>query len=552
MKFVNDLFAQAQAALAAMPPANRAIAAGLLLTVVISMGLLLNTASTSSGEYLFGGRAMTAEEIDRAEFAFSQAELREWERVGNRLRIPAASKDQYLRALAEANALPRELDWATQEAIKNFSPFEHNAQREDRLAMAERQVLQQSIVSFPEVKTAYVKPAIGPRGLGGQKVVSALVVVTPHGTQNLSRMRIDSIKKMVAAAFPGLQSDQVVVTDTNAQADSGSWVDSDDPHYKAMKQFERDYEQDIYNLLDAYGPIRLAVKVKIDPTLDVNSVVTRYDGTPQTVSERTKSKTSENVRPIPAGPPGFASNGAANKPMAITPDQNQTSKSNETTEAADRVVGQEQTQTRKLGMSLERVSVSVGVPESYYERVYRREWLAKNMGKPVGDIPAMTAAEREKLKNDTRASIEQAVTAILPPLPAGDDRFKLVTVWDYLDVPQSVPVEASSTPAAMQWLAESWQTVAIVFVALFALWMVRSISRSSPAPATPDFAEGFGLTIPEVPQDELAISGEGKAEGATLEITGSHLQGQLSEMIETNPDAAANILRAWMEDERAA
>ena len=536
-----------------MPPGNRVIAGALGLAIIIGMGLLVNSGSTSSGEYLFGGRALSEEEIDRAEFAFSNAELRDWKRDGNRLRIPSTAKDQYLRALSEASALPRQLDWATQEAINNFSPFEHNGQREDRLAMAERQVLQQSIESFPEIKAAYVKPAIGPRGLGGQKIVSALVVVTPRGSQSISPQRADTIKKMVAAAFPGLQSEQVVVTDTNGQVDSNGWVDSDDPHYRAVKRVEKDFETDIYHLLDAYGPIRLAVKATVDPTIDVNSTTTRYEGTPQTVSERSTIKTSENVRPLPGGVPGVASNAYGNKATSISGEQKQTSKTNETKEAADRVVGQEQTKTRKLGMSIERVWVSVGIPQSYYDRAYGREWQMKNPDKPASEITPMSPADREKLKNDTHISIELAVAAILPPMLAGDDRSKPVHVWDYLDLPEAESVEAAASPAALNWLAESWQTLAMIGVALLALWMARSIAKGVPAPAAPDFAAGFGLKIPEMPKDELSISVDGSpTEGPKLDISGGELQVQLSDLIENNPDAAANILRAWIEDEKAA
>ncbi len=553
MKFLNDLIEQARQALVAMPPGNRLIAVGLVIAIAVGLGFLATGTTTGSGEYLFGGRVLDEEELTQAEFAFSKAELREWERVGNRLRVPTKNRDEYLRALAEANALPRDLDWATQEALKNSNLFEPSAQREDRLARADLSDLQTSIEAFPEVRSALVKPAIGKYGLNGTRPVSASVVVTPRGNQSLSIQRIEDIKKMVAAAFPGMKPESVQVTDTNRQPGMAQWLDSDDPIYKAKKQFEVDYESKIQGLLSDYGPLRLAVSVEVDPTLDTNSTTIRYEGTPQTIAERSSTKTNESIKPGPGGVPGVASNAYGNKGMSIDPNRDQTAKLSESTEAADRVVGQEQTKTRKAGLAATKCTVSVGIPRSKIEIAHRRDWLLANPDKKPEDVPQLTAAEREKRENDTRTSIQEAVTTILPPVPAGNNKFPLVNVFYYVEDGMGPKEVAAPAPAALTWLAESWQTLALVGFALAALWMVRSFVRGAPTPDAPEFANAFGIEFPKPPQDELAIdSHTGNDGGPILEISGTELKDQLTDLIDNNPDAAANILRAWIEDEKAA
>ncbi len=550
MKFFNDLYEQARLAFLAMPMGNRVIAIGLVSAVVLSLGFLVQGTSTSSGEYLFGGRALEESEINRAEFAFSQAQLRDWERVGNRLRVPSKNKDEYLRALSDANALPRELDWATQEAIKNFNVFEPNAQREDRLEFATRQNLQHAIESFSEVKSALVQVAVGKQGLRGAQPVSASVIVTPHASQTLSPQREDAIRNLVAASYPGLQADKVVVTDTNRQPGSANWIDSDDPYYRAKKQFEIDYHETLQSLLQPYGPLRLAVSVDVDPTLQSNSSILKYQGNPLTIAERATQKQSENVRPGPGGVPGVASNAYGNKGTSINPDRDQTSKTTETVEAADRVLGQEQTTVKSVGLTPKKIAVAIGVPESYIETIYRRDWLMQNPTKKPEEIPQLSAADRERLQANTTNTIQQTVSGILPPVPAGNDKFPLVNVFYYLDSPATNVETVAAMPGAMKWLSEYWQTLLLAGFALVSLLMIRSFVKSSPPTSSPEFENGFGLVLPELPKDELQIVGVAEDGTPIMEISGSNLKDQLSELIDNNPDAAANILRAWIEDDK--
>ena len=73
------------------------------------------------------------------------------------------------------------------------------------------------------------------------------------------------------------------------------------------------------------------------------------------------------------------------------------------------------------------------------------------------------------------------------------------------------------------------------------------------------FAEGFGIQVPEPPEDELDLSGDADAATATdadgnpiaspsgvLDATGQDVKEDLSNLIKENPEAAANLLKTWI------
>jgi flagellar M-ring protein FliF len=129
--------------------------------------------------------------------------------------------------------------------------------------------------------------------------------------------------------------------------------------------------------------------------------------------------------------------------------------------------------------------------------------------------------------------------------PAGEDRFPLVEVWDHRDLPELPLTTPSATDKAISWLADSWQTLAMIGLAVVALLMVRGVSKIGAGAPRPDFEEGFGLELPKPPVDEMEEDdGDG---GPKLTITGQHLKQELTQLVGSNPEAAANVLRKWLD-----
>ena len=209
----------------------------------------------------------------------------------------------------------------------------------------------------------------------------------------------------------------------------------------------------------------------------------------------------------------------------------------------------------QAGLVPTKVSVTVGIPESHY----RKLWVLRSMAKDPklakeSDVPAITDEELKKLKDEAEASVKAAISGVLKQVREGDDRFPLVTVYNYADFPlPEVPKPAMAT-LAMGWLAESWSTVALLVVVMTALFMMMGwVKAQSTSPRDKEFAQGFGIEVPASASDELDLGetgSEGKTseeeEGPKFQVTGGEMKEDLSTLVKQNPEIAVNLLKAWI------
>ncbi|QDS86744.1 flagellar MS-ring protein [Rosistilla ulvae] len=535
----------------AMPIQSRMIAGMLIAVIVIGVGLLLQSGGSESTQYLFGGRLLNDEDIRKAEIAFGNAELRDYEFVGSRIRVPSETRDVYLRALSDGNAIPLEEAAATQDALYNSSPFASNNLLEKRIMKGKEIDLSGRIMQFPEVRKASVFYDSQRQGFATKPKQSASIVIVPHGNEPLSPYTKKEIADLVRAAFAGMEASDVTVTDTNARAATEDpWIDENNPHYRTKRHYERAWETKIRHALAGYGAPRVVVDVELDPTMDSESTELKYDSNPATLKEQSSMRSVESTRPQTGGTPGVASNAYGNQAARVEELANR-SKETESSEQTEKVVGTTHTQTKLAGLRPIRASVVISLRGSYYDELWKSSWLTENPDKKPDEVPPLSPADRERLRTTTKEEITSAVTTIIPRLRAGDDRSPLVTVIDYPDLPSPDNLTPETTSRATAWLASSWQSIALVVLALVALLVARSALKAPPAAPVADFADGFGLEIPQLPVDELAIqdeTGNASSPPPTLEVTGSNLRDELNSIVESNPDAAANVLRSWLSD----
>jgi len=543
MNFIQQLIAPIRESFLAMPMQSRVIAGMLVATILLGLGLLVRGNGSQEGEYLFGGRTLGENEVDSVELAFSQAGLKSWTREGRRIKIPSDTRNEYLAALQESATLPMELRSSIQTAIDKASAFESSEQRQAREMHAKEQDLGNKITAFPEVRWASVEYDRGERfGMSRQRTQAASVVVSPEGNESLTKARINMIKDLIRGSFAGMTSEDVVVIDTNA---SGSLaLDDEDPMLRKRLEEEATYEQKIQKTLVGYGPIRVAAYAEIDPTMGVEKTTLKYDAERTTLSEYSKKVDSESNRPAQGGVPGTAPNAIGNRATSLEQTE-QISKSKADEREANGVVGQQYEQSRMASFQVRRVRVSVGIPASYYDKILLQDFLRENPGKTAADAPKATLAQLQDKRTETQTRIQGAVTPLLPPLPVGEDPFPLVQVWDYPDLPDPVTESPSSTGQAMTWLANSWQSLAMIGLAVIAILIAKSaLSTGSNNPA-PGFNEGFGLELPVV-VDESANEPARGDQPDGMQITGGSLKEELVRLVENNPDVAANVLRAWI------
>lgn len=541
MEIFKQSTGQARDAFAAMPVQSRVISVMLVAAIVIALAFLVKGSDSSARELLYGGRTLSEQDLDAIELAFSSAGLSDWRREGRRIEIPSAAKAAYLAALKDSlTSLPISLRSYTQEAIESTNVFDSSGVRDAREMLAKEQDLGGKISAFPDVQWASVEYDLGERrGLASTRPQSASVLVIPEGNVPLPRSRIKDIENLVRGSYAGLANEDIVVIDTNSTSGSSS-TDEDDPLLRKQREAEGRIEQKVRSLLVGF-PAKVAVSAEIDPTMDVQKTVLTYDPEPTNLSNKTtKIEVTDNRQPV-RGVPGTVTNTIGNRPASIEEDST-TVRTNEDARETVGVAGQQYENSRLASLQVKAIRVSVGLPTSYYEKLHLQDYMKRNVDKTAVDVPPLTDVDLEDLRTKTKKIIQSAVTVLLPDVAAGADRFPLVEVWDYTDFPEPPATEPETTRLALTWLAQSWQTIALICLAILALLVARSAAKGGGGVAPPEFTEGFGLDIP-APLTELESRDEDKER---MTITGKSLKEELLSLVEGNPEVAANVIRGWV------
>ncbi len=63
---------------------------------------------------------------------------------------------------------------------------------------------------------------------------------------------------------------------------------------------------------------------------------------------------------------------------------------------------------------------------------------------------------------------------MLKQVREGDDRFPLVTYYDYVDLPLPEMPKPAMSAVALGWLSESWSTLALLAVVFVSLFMMMA------------------------------------------------------------------------------
>jgi flagellar M-ring protein FliF len=134
----------------------------------------------------------------------------------------------------------------------------------------------------------------------------------------------------------------------------------------------------------------------------------------------------------------------------------------------------------------------------------------------------------------------------------GQDTFKYVKVefLDTLPVPTIEP--PSTTSQAIAWAGRYWSTLAMLGVAMFSLLILRGVVKSAPPSGSfPTSAPVSALTVhsEDTPTRETSekTDQEPADDRPRLRLKrGKSLKDDLVDIVQDDPDAAADILRAWI------
>lgn len=166
---------------------------------------------------LLADAVLPSSELAIMEAAFDRAQLTDYRSEAGRVWVPRARQSAYMRALVDAEALPREFGGSLRRALENNSPWQSKAVQAELMRVATQDELALVICSMPGIDRAAVlydvQEQAASGGLRGGPVKTASVSVRTQPGTELDAARVEAIRVLVASSIAGLTPDRVAVTD---------------------------------------------------------------------------------------------------------------------------------------------------------------------------------------------------------------------------------------------------------------------------------------------------------------------------------------------------
>lgn len=197
---------------------------------VVALGLVAAAAGLAAWQFreesregrvpLLADTLLPSSELALMEAAFDRAQLTDYTIDGGQILVPKGRQSGYMRALVDAEALPREFGGSLRRAMETSSPWQSRAVQDERLRIATQEELSLVLCSMPGIRRAAVlydaeaRASMGPgRALGSGPRQTASVNIETDEDAAIDRVRARSIRVLVAASIAGLAPEDVAVTD---------------------------------------------------------------------------------------------------------------------------------------------------------------------------------------------------------------------------------------------------------------------------------------------------------------------------------------------------
>jgi flagellar M-ring protein FliF len=554
MDLFNKAFSQLGDLLRSMTPGGRLTAGLLLVVVVVSLGYLFQHQMSGPDVFLMNGEPISPSCLPAMEAAFAKANLSSYTVEGARIRVPRGQQGAYMAALADAKALPPNFSSALRGALDAGSPFESPKQRELRFNIAVQEELSRIIRQMTGIEDASVLiDSQRQPGLSQEKLVTASISVKPQGSEPLDPSRVSAIRGLVAGAIAGLKPDNVIVADLNTgrvfHGDPRQGGEGSDNLYLAIKEaHERALKAKLLSALGYIPNLTVEPTIELDHERSSRSQSLKLD--PKTVSLRSTEKTTTRTRDGTSGGggrPGFQASANAPTTLASSPagkgsrEEEENSASGQESEPILR----EHIEKDTVGFTPKRATVAVGIPSSYFEKVWHERNPAKEGEEPKTPDSAALDAVREEVLGQVRKHVVTLLTPLLPPDTA-QNMADLVTITTFQDIKPGALPGPSTMQKVLAWLGQHWSTLGLIGLVGAGLLMLRSMVRGVPPPEPSTVSLRIAAT-PEV-QSEPGETAEIVAAKRLRRLVGGgpNLRDELSELVKEDPDAAANILRTWI------
>ncbi|HTU25815.1 MAG TPA: flagellar M-ring protein FliF C-terminal domain-containing protein [Pirellulales bacterium] len=555
MDFLNRAFGQLADLFKSMTPGTRITAGMLLALVLISLAFLVGHVASDQDAFLMGGEVFSAPQLHSMEAAFAKANLNDYRIEGNRIRVTAGKQSLYMGALADAGALPPTFGKYLEKVVSGSNIWSDKELRRQATKFATQNELQLILSNMRGIETAAVMYDVeesGPFGKG--RVVTASVSVKTSSGMPLDEDQVRTIRFTVAPAI-GAKAENITVTDLGGgvfPGSSGGGVtgSSEDPYGSRKRLYEKQWQDKIAATLAYIPGVVVTSNVELDPETEHTETHTEYDpkAVPYATIENTKASVMRGA--ATSGRPGVAAQNGVNQPAAVGTSGGGSENTQEDTQTETQAaVPSTIRHSIQQGLTPKRVTVAISIPSSYYEKV----WYERHPATPGTPTEKPDANALAAIESQVKGDVESAVVALLPSPAAGADPFPRVRVTTFQHLPAPEMAKPTFVKTASGWLAQHWQTLGMIAVALIGLGMLRSMIRAAGSTvAQPEpsemYAARFSESAPASEGQPAAPAGPQNVRSRLKRRTanGPSLREELSELVKEDPDTAVNVLRAWI------
>lgn len=548
MDFLNKAFAQLKDLFLSMTPGARITAGLLLAVVVISLGYLFTHRGAGANAYLMNGESFSPGDLRAMEAAFGEKGLKDYKIEGSRVRVPQGEHSTYMAALAEADALPYDFGDMLDRAINQGGVFQAKDERQARLKIAKEKQLSRLIAKMNGIENAavvYDTQTSG--GLKREEVTTAAVFVKPLGSHQLDDEIASSIRRLVVKAIAGLKPADCAVTDQNTGRTTYGGSESlggphDDPYLTRKRIYEQRLKDDILEVLSYVPGVIVIPNVELDRERIRREEQLKHDPKPVTYQTSDKSSSTSQDGGGAGGRVGYDAQQNAPRRLNTTQSTGSHQEQEESEQQTFSAVSSQRIEKESIGLTPKRVTVSVAVPASYFEKV----WQEQNTAEPGADPKTPDENELAPIRTQVTSNIQTLVAGLLPEVEGVNDLIELVKVKEFQDITQPEIPQPGMGENALAWLGQSWSTLGLILLAFFSLFMLRSMVLAAPASTT---ESGAPAALSSETEEDEAEPGPKKPKGHRLRrfsTPGASLHDELSELVGEDPDTAANILRTWI------
>jgi len=548
MDFLNQAYAQLADLLRSMPPATRVTTALLLIVVVVSVGYLFTHGTSGPGTDLMNGVSVSPSQLASMEAAFYKAGLTDYEVRGTQILVPSGKKAAYMAALADGNALPPNIESVFDNMFQDVGAFTSADERAQRMKIAKERMLAMIIGTMGGVDSAYVMYDTQLRdGLRRERLTTASINVKPVGSNRLDESQVSAIRNVVAASIANLKPENVTVTDLNSgYTFAGDLSSENNPggtlYIQVKQKYEEDWRDKILKAL-AYVPgVSVTPNVVLDRERLSRMRAIKYNPKPTALHEMEQNTSSTREGQGPAGRPGLAAQ-QPNTPATLSNARGRTSREEEeqSKREVQSVADTEQTEKETVGLTPKLVAVSIGIPASYFLKI----WEEQNPTESGAEPAKPDAAALDQIRQAETTNIQAYVANLLPDADGVADKNELVKVNVFQDLKGEAIPEPALADQAVGWLGQYWSTLGMFGLALVSLLMLRSMVRGGPAVEQAAVPKGV-LPNDMGDSDEEAEAAAAIAGRLKRPAEERPLRDELADVVSQDPETAANILKAWI------